>query len=102
MLRHGGLRHPQPALDRSHRLFGHDQEVEDRAAVRLRDDGEHGFHVSVYSTEHILVKAYTSPKKKPHREPRGEARSSRRSFLGRNELGEQYIDQCAAVSTGAT
>src|SRR5204862_749524 len=44
VLGHGRLRHPQPALDLSHRLLGQDQEAQDRAAVRLRDDGERRFH----------------------------------------------------------
>src|SRR3989442_14562616 len=49
-----GLRHPQPALDLSHRLLGQDQEAQDRAAVRLRDDGERRFHGLS-----ILSRAYT-------------------------------------------
>src|SRR6266550_6479377 len=40
----GRLRQPQPALDLSHRLLGQDQEAQDRAAVRLRDDCERRFH----------------------------------------------------------
>src|SRR2546427_5541155 len=39
-----GLRHPQPALDLSHRLLGQDQEAQDRAAVQLCDDGERRVH----------------------------------------------------------
>src|ERR1700746_1143158 len=60
VLRHGGLRHTQPALDFSDLPLRRGQEAQDRAAVRLRDDGEHGFHVLVYYTEHIPVKAYTT------------------------------------------
>src|SRR2546423_1896073 len=44
VLRHRRLRHPKPTLDFSYRLLGRDQEAQDRAAVRLRDDCEHGFH----------------------------------------------------------
>src|SRR5881396_3224855 len=44
VLGHSRLRHPQPALDLSHRLLGQDQEAQDRAAVRLGDDGERRFH----------------------------------------------------------
>src|SRR6266566_1469634 len=39
-----GLWHPQSALDLSHRLLGQDQEAQDRAAVRLRDDCERRLH----------------------------------------------------------
>ena len=35
-----------------------DQQAQDRAAVRLRDDVEHGFHSLIYSYRHIRVKAY--------------------------------------------
>src|SRR5690348_902350 len=44
VLGHGRLRHPKLTLDLSNRLLGGDQEAQDRAAVRLRDDCEHGFH----------------------------------------------------------
>src|SRR2546426_3818175 len=54
-----GLWHPQSALDLSHRLLGRDQEAQDRAAVRLRDDCERRFHALSYPTEHMRVKAYT-------------------------------------------
>src|SRR5207247_6070022 len=54
VLGHGRLRHPQPALDLSHRLLGQDQETQDRAAVRLRDDCERRFHALS-----ILHRAYT-------------------------------------------
>ena len=41
-------------LDLSHRLLGQDQEAQDRAAVRLRDDVEHRFHAL-----YIPHRAYT-------------------------------------------
>jgi len=44
VLRHGRLRHTKPTLDLANRLFRRDQEAQDRAAVRLRDDGEDRFH----------------------------------------------------------
>ena len=53
VLRDGRLRHPQLALDLSNRLLGQDQEAQDRAAVRLRDDFEDGLHYL-----NILNRAY--------------------------------------------
>ena len=50
----GRLRHTKLTLDLSHRLLGRDQEAQDRAAVRLRDDFEYGFHAL-----YILQMAYT-------------------------------------------
>ncbi len=44
MLGYGRLRHAQLALDLADRLFRRDEQAEDRAAVRLRDDVEDGFH----------------------------------------------------------
>ena len=44
VLGHGRLRHTKPTLDFSHRLLGRDQEAQDRAAVRLREDCERRFH----------------------------------------------------------
>src|SRR6266568_4442326 len=44
----------EPALDLSHRLLGQDQETQDRAAVRLRNDCERRFHGLS-----ILNRAYT-------------------------------------------
>src|SRR5579863_4875795 len=44
VLRHGRLRHTKPALDLSDRLLRRDQQAQDRAAVRLRNDVEHRFH----------------------------------------------------------
>src|SRR5215470_2386751 len=55
VLRHGWLRHPEPALDVSHRTFGRGQEAQDRAPVRLGNDGECGFHDLVYSIRRIYV-----------------------------------------------
>ncbi len=40
----GRLRHAKLTLDLSDRLLRRDQEAEDRAAVRLGNDFEHGFH----------------------------------------------------------
>ena len=59
VLRHGRLRHPQLTLDLAHRLLGRDQEAQDRAAVRLGDDFEDGFHGLDIPHRHIRVKAYT-------------------------------------------
>ena len=53
VLRHGRLRHTKLTLDVSHRLLGRDQEAQDRAAVRLRNDFENRFH-----SLHILYRAY--------------------------------------------
>ena len=50
---HGRLGHTKLTLDLSHRLLRRDQEAQDRAAVRLRNDFEHRFH-SLY----ILHRAY--------------------------------------------
>jgi hypothetical protein len=44
VLRHRRLRHTKLTLDLSHRLLGRHQEAQYRAAVRLRNDVEHGFH----------------------------------------------------------
>src|SRR4051812_6656805 len=44
VLRDGRLRHPQLTLDLADRLFGGDQEAENGAAVRLRDDFKNRFH----------------------------------------------------------
>ena len=44
VLGHGRLRHTQLTLDLTHRLLGRDQEAQYRAAVRLRNDFEYGFH----------------------------------------------------------
>jgi hypothetical protein len=59
VLRNGGLRHTKPALNLSHRLLGRDQQAQDRAAVRLRNNCECGFHVlnmpqSAYTCQGIL------------------------------------------------
>jgi len=54
MFGHGRLRHMKLALDLSHRLLRRDQQTQDRAAVRLRNDFENRFH-SFY----IPYKAYT-------------------------------------------
>src|SRR5207302_5674453 len=54
VLRHGRLRHTKLTLDLSHRLSGRDQEAQYRAAVRLRNDLEHRFHLP-----DILHGAYT-------------------------------------------
>src|SRR6266481_7658121 len=51
---HGRLRHTKLTLDLSNRLLGRDQEAQDRAAVRLRNDVEDRFHAL-----HILHWAYT-------------------------------------------
>src|SRR2546422_5172569 len=48
-----GLRHPQSALDLSHRLLGRDQEAQDRPAVRLRNDCERRFHRSEEHTSEL-------------------------------------------------
>src|SRR5881397_920369 len=53
VLGHGRLPHTKPTLDLSHRLLGRDQEAQDRAAVRLRNDCEHRFHAL-----NILHRAY--------------------------------------------
>ena len=50
VLRDRRLRHPQLPLDFSDRLLRRDQEAEDRAAVRLRDDLEDGFHTDLYTS----------------------------------------------------
>src|SRR3989441_5230310 len=50
----GRLRHPKLTLDLSNRLLGRDQQAQYRAAVRLRNDFEHGFHFLC-----ILHSAYT-------------------------------------------
>ena len=44
VLRHGRLRHTKLTLDLSNRPLRRDQEAQDRAAVRLRNDFEHRFH----------------------------------------------------------
>ena len=44
MLGHRRLRHAKPALDLSHRLWGREQEAQDRAAIRLGNDFERRFH----------------------------------------------------------
>ena len=49
VLGHGGLRHTKLALDLSHRLLGRNQQAQDRAAVRLRNDFEYGFHILIYT-----------------------------------------------------
>ena len=54
VLGHGRLRHMQLSLDLSHRLLGHNQQAQDRAAVRLGNDFKYRFH-SLY----ILLLAYT-------------------------------------------
>ena len=54
VLGHGRLRHTKLTLDLSDRLLGRDQEAQDRAAARLRDDFEDGFHALC-----ILHRAYT-------------------------------------------
>ena len=54
VLGHGRLRHTKLTLDLSDRLFRRDQEAQDRAAVRLRNDFEHRFH-----SLNILYRAYT-------------------------------------------
>jgi hypothetical protein len=54
VLGHGRLRHTKLTFDLSHRLLGRDQEAQDRAAVRLRNDFEDRFH-----SLRILHGAYT-------------------------------------------
>ena len=54
VLRHGRLRHAQSPLDVSDRLLGGEQQGENGAAVRLRDDGEDGLH-----DKDIRLMAYT-------------------------------------------
>src|SRR5438445_233019 len=54
VLGHRRLRHTKLTLDLSHRLLGRDQEAQYRAAVRFRNDFEHGFH-----SLDILHRAYT-------------------------------------------
>ena len=49
MLRDGRLRHPQLTLDLSDGLMGRSQKAQDRAAVRLGNDLEDGFHVRKYA-----------------------------------------------------
>ena len=44
VLGHGRLRHAQPALELAHRLLRVEQQAEDRAPVRLRDDRENAVH----------------------------------------------------------
>src|SRR2546429_1584810 len=61
VLGHSRLRHPQPALDLSHRLLGQDQEAQDRAAVGSAMMANADSMVLVYFTGHIRVKAYTEP-----------------------------------------
>ena len=55
MLRHGRLRHSKLTLDVADRLFRREQQAQDRAPVRLRDDFEDGLHVL-----YIPYRAYTS------------------------------------------
>lgn len=50
VLRDGRLRHTKLLLDLSYRLFGRGQKAQDRAAVRLGNDFEDGFH-SLYITQ---------------------------------------------------
>jgi len=45
VLRHGRLGHPKLPLDTSNRLLGRRQEAQYCAAVRLRNDLEHRYHV---------------------------------------------------------
>src|ERR1700722_8828903 len=54
VLGHGRLRHTKLTLDVADRLFGREQKDQYRAAVRLRDDFEYGFH-----SLDILQVAYT-------------------------------------------
>src|SRR6516164_8762154 len=54
VLRHGRLLHTKPMLDLSDRLLRGDQEAQDRATVRLRNDSECRFHAS-----YIPTPAYT-------------------------------------------
>jgi hypothetical protein len=54
VLGHGGLRHTKLTFDVSHRLLFRDQEAQYGAAVRLRDDFEHRFHIA-----YILYMEYT-------------------------------------------
>ncbi len=46
VLGHGRLRHTKLTLDLSHRLLGRDQKAQYRAAVRLGNNFEYGFHCS--------------------------------------------------------
>src|SRR2546426_512425 len=74
-----GLRHPQPALDLSHRLLGQDQEAQDRAAVRLGDDGERRFHA--LSIRHMAY-TYQGIYGQEEPPPRKSLQSFRSSNLG--------------------
>jgi len=58
MLGDRGLGHAKLTLDFSDRLLGRDQQAQYRAAVRLGNDFEYGFHVSVYTAYGIYVSRY--------------------------------------------
>jgi hypothetical protein len=49
MLGHSGLRHSELTLNLSHRLLGRNQEAQNRAAVRLRNNFKNRFHTSLYT-----------------------------------------------------
>jgi hypothetical protein len=60
VLGHGRLRHTKLTLDLSYGLFRRNQEAQDRAAIRFRNDFEYGFHVlyilqQVYTCQGILA-----------------------------------------------
>ena len=55
VLGHSRLRHTKLTLNLSHRLLGGDQQAQDRAAVRLRNDFEHRFHFVIYTPHGIYV-----------------------------------------------
>ena len=49
VLRNGRLRHAKLPLDLSHGQLLRDQKAQHRAAGRLRNDFEYGFHATVYT-----------------------------------------------------
>jgi len=68
MLRDSRLRHTKLPLDLSYRLFGRCQKAQDRAAVRLGNDFEDGFHAPYithreYTCQGILAEALVSGRK---------------------------------------
>jgi len=65
MLRHRRLRHPKLTLDVADRLLRREQQAQDRAPVRLRDDFEDGLHALTCPTVNMLVKAYTTARPAP-------------------------------------
>ncbi len=68
VLGHGRLRHPKATLDLSNRPLGRDQEAQNRAAVRLRDDFEDGFHgLSIPPTVYTCQGIYETRRPEGHR-----------------------------------